>query len=121
LTSIDSVPTRIDEGLDDPLENEESIAETLNMLGQIAHCKYDASSTALINLFDPITVQYQELITQASNNMTNHDTFREALEIIENKFAWLVYIMASYVGNRSVKYSKHSSIISNIGIGFSQL
>ncbi|KAG2198377.1 hypothetical protein INT47_009782 [Mucor saturninus] len=96
-TSIDSVPIRIDEGLDDPLENEESIIETLNMLGQIAHCKYEASSTALLNLFDPITIEYQNLITQASTP----ESFREALEIIETKFAWLVYIMASFVGNRS--------------------
>jgi exportin-7 len=108
-TSIDTVPIRIDEGLDDPLENEESIIETLNLLGQIAHCKYEASSTALIGLFDPITVQYQDLITQATNTaITNPNAFREALEVIETKFAWLVYIMASYVGNRSV------SMLSNV-------
>ncbi|CEP19967.1 hypothetical protein [Parasitella parasitica] len=101
-TSIDAVSTRIEEGLDDPLENEESIIETLNMLGQIAHCKYEASSTALINLFDPITVQYQTLINQAtSNNMANPEAFRESLEVIETKFAWLVYVMAAFVGNRS--------------------
>ncbi|KAL9545414.1 hypothetical protein MBANPS3_007153 [Mucor bainieri] len=101
-TSIDAVATRIEEALDDPLENEESIIETLNMLGQIAHCKYEASSTALINLFDPITVEYQALINQATiNNMTNPETFREALEVIETKFAWLVYVMAAFVGNRS--------------------
>ena len=96
------MPTRIEEGLDDPLEDEESLIESLNMMGQIAHCKYEASSTALMSLFDPITVRYQELITQATNNMTNPDAFREALEIIETEFAWLVYSMASYIGNRSV-------------------
>lgn len=101
-TSIDSVPVRIEEGLDDPLENEEAFIETLNMLGQIAHCQYEASSTALVNLFDPITIQYQDLITQAtSTSMNNPESFREALEIIETKFAWLVYVMASFVGNRS--------------------
>lgn len=96
-TSIDAVSVRIDEGLEDPLENEESLIETLNTLGQIAHCKYEASSTALLNLFDPITVEYQNLITQP----TTHDDFKEALEIVETKFAWLVYIMASFVGNRT--------------------
>lgn len=109
-TSIDAVPIRIDEGLDDPLENEESIIETLNMLGQIAHCKYETSSTALMGLFDPITIQYQELITQATNTaITNPDAFREALEVMETKFAWLVYIMASYVGNRSVRNFFHDT------------
>lgn len=105
------MPIRFEEGLDDPLENEESLIETLNMLGQIAHCQYEDSSAALITLFDPITVQYQELITQASNNMTNYDAFREALEVVETKFAWLVYIMACYVGNRSVKYSGKKRMI----------
>lgn len=101
-TSIDSVPVRIEEGLDDPLENEEAFIETLNMLGQIAHCQYEASSTALVNLFDPITIQYQDLITQATTNvMSDPESFREALEVIETKFAWLVYTMASFVGNRS--------------------
>ena len=94
------MPVRIEEGLDDPLENEEAFIETLNMLGQIAHCQYEASSTALLSLFDPITVQYQDLINQATT-MSNPDSFREALEIVETKFAWLVYIMASFVGNRS--------------------
>ncbi|KAI9275093.1 armadillo-type protein [Helicostylum pulchrum] len=96
-TSIDAVSVRIDEGLEDPLENEESLIETLNILGQIAHCKYEASSTALLNLFDPITVEYQNLITQP----TTHSDFKEALENVETKFAWLVYIMASFVGNRT--------------------
>ncbi|KAI8091890.1 armadillo-type protein [Thamnidium elegans] len=96
-TSIDAVSVRIDEGLEDPLENEESLIETLNILGQIAHCKYEASSTALLNLFDPITIEYQNLITQP----TTHSNFKEALENVETKFAWLVYIMASFVGNRT--------------------
>ncbi|KAI9470807.1 MAG: armadillo-type protein [Benjaminiella poitrasii] len=102
-TSVESVPTRIEEGLDDPLDNEESLIETLNMLGQIAHCKYEASSTAMISLFDPITVQYQELVMTIQQQMANNNTegLKEALEVIETKFAWFVYIMASFIGNRS--------------------
>lgn len=72
------------------------------MLGQIAHCKYTDSGAALIGLFDPITVQYQDLIRQAASGIANQEAFREALEIIETKFAWLVYIMAAFVGNRTV-------------------
>jgi exportin-7 len=84
----------------DPLENEDSAIETLNMLGQIAHCRYEISSNALINIFNPITVEYQDLINQI-NNQASLESFKEALEIIETKFAWLVYIMAAFVGNRS--------------------
>ena len=43
----------------DPLETEESLVETLGMLGHIARCKYEESSAALVAIFDPIAAQYQ--------------------------------------------------------------
>ncbi|KAG0169013.1 Exportin 7 [Apophysomyces sp. BC1034] len=97
--NVSSVPTRIEEMLDDPLESEETLAETLNMLGQIARCKYQESSACLVTVFDPIAVQYQELIAQAGSNITTGE-FKEAFDVIETKFAWLVYIIALFVGNR---------------------
>lgn len=45
----------------DPLDNEESLVETLGMLGQIARCKYEESSAGLVSIFDPIATQYQVL------------------------------------------------------------
>ncbi|KAI7855239.1 armadillo-type protein [Circinella umbellata] len=99
-TNIESVPTRMEEMLDDPLENEESLIESLVMLGHIARCKYEQSSAALVAIFDPIALQYQELITQAASGMTGGDSFKEALEVIETKFAWLVYIIAAFIGTR---------------------
>ncbi|KAI9249302.1 armadillo-type protein [Sporodiniella umbellata] len=98
-TSLEAIPVYIEEGLDDPFENEDMMIESLNFLGQIAHKKYKASATALIQLFDPTTIQYQELIN--SYNIINPEEFKEALEIIETKFAWLIYTMASFVGNRA--------------------
>ncbi|KAI8879866.1 hypothetical protein K501DRAFT_255961 [Backusella circina FSU 941] len=89
-----------DEGLDDPLENEDVAIDTLDMLGQIAHCSYEKSASILKNVFNPMTVQYQNLIGQAETNMVNMDSFKEALELIETKFAWLVYMMGTFVGNR---------------------
>ncbi|KAI8333027.1 armadillo-type protein [Chlamydoabsidia padenii] len=100
-TTIESVATRIEEGLDDPLDNEESLAETLNMIGQISRCKYGPSSNALMSAFDPTGIQYQELISSASVNMADPESFKSALEVIETKFAWLVYIAAAFVGNRT--------------------
>lgn len=44
----------------------------------------------------------QELIAQARSGMTGGDAFKEALEVIETKFAWLVYITATFVGSRPV-------------------
>ncbi|KAI8393567.1 armadillo-type protein [Radiomyces spectabilis] len=100
-TVMESVPVIIDEGLEDPLENEDSLMETLNMLGQIARCKYEQSSTALLAIFDPIASQYEGLIAGAASGMTAGNDFKEALEMIETKFAWLVYMIAACIGNRS--------------------
>ncbi|KAJ8654541.1 hypothetical protein O0I10_009847 [Lichtheimia ornata] len=99
-TNVESVPVRIEEMLDDPLENEESLVETLAMLGNIARCKYEESCSTLVSIFNPIANQYQELIAQARSGMTGGDAFKEALEVIETKFAWLVYITAIFVGSR---------------------
>lgn len=84
----------------DPLENEDALIESLNYLGQIAHKKYRDSGMVITQVFDPITVQYQELVNSIS--VANPEGFREMLEIIETKFAWLIYIMAAFVGNRAV-------------------
>ncbi|KAG1495601.1 hypothetical protein G6F54_007056 [Rhizopus delemar] len=97
--TIESVPVYIEEGLDDPLENEDALIESLNYLGQIAHKKYRDSGMVITQVFDPITVQYQELVNSIS--VANPEGFREMLEIIETKFAWLIYIMAAFVGNRA--------------------
>ncbi|KAI7869031.1 armadillo-type protein [Spinellus fusiger] len=98
-TQVNSVATRIEEMLDDPLENEETLVETLGMLGQIARCKYEESSATIVTLFDPIALQYQELIAQASSGM-NSEQFKDALEVVETKFAWLVYVISAFVGGR---------------------
>jgi exportin-7 len=34
----------------------------------------------------------------------NEDSLKEAMEIFEAKFAWLVYIIAVFVGNRPVSF-----------------
>ncbi|RCI05216.1 Exportin 7, partial [Rhizopus stolonifer] len=98
-TSLEAVSVYIEEGLDDPFENEDALIESLNYLGQIAHKKYQASGAVITQLFDPITTQYQDLINSFS--MMSPDEFKEALEVIETKFAWLIYTMASFVGNRA--------------------
>lgn len=70
------------------------------MLGQIARCKYEKSCAALVEVFDPVTAHYEELITQASMGSISGENLKEALGVFEAKFAWLVYIMGVFVGNR---------------------
>lgn len=90
--------------LKDPLDNEDELIESLNMLGQIARCKYEKSCAALIEIFDPITVHYQELIHQASMGVISEANLKEANDIFEAKFAWMIYTMAVFVGNRPVSF-----------------
>ncbi|KAI7864015.1 armadillo-type protein [Mucor mucedo] len=99
-TYIEFVPARIEEMLDDPLDDQDELIESLTMLGQIARCKYEKSCAALFEIFDPITVHYQEFMNQASMGTISGENLKEAIEIFEAKFAWMVYIMAVFVGNR---------------------
>ncbi|ORZ07865.1 armadillo-type protein [Absidia repens] len=97
-TNVQSVATRVEEMLDDPLENEESLVDTLSMLGKIARCQYQDSSAILVSVFDPIAMEYQEWMSQAG--MISMEAFKETLDVIEAKFAWLVYFAAVFIGNR---------------------
>lgn len=87
---------------ENPLEEEDSLVESLSMLGQIARCQYEQSCAVLIELFDPIAADYQEFISQASMAGVNQESMKEAIDMYESKFAWLVYFMAVFIGNRPV-------------------
>lgn len=84
------------------MDDQDELIESLTMLGQIARCKYEKSCTALLEIFDPVTVHYQELMNQASMGTISGESLKEAIEIFEAKFAWMVYIMAVFIGNRPV-------------------
>ncbi|KAI9311221.1 hypothetical protein BX666DRAFT_2032239 [Dichotomocladium elegans] len=109
-TNVDSVAARIDEMLDDPLENEETLVENLGMLGQIARCKYVESSGALESILDPIALQFQELVSQASSaGITAEETVKTMIEVYQTKFAWLIYIAAVFIGSRPAYMSSEES------------
>ncbi|CAG8605282.1 4488_t:CDS:10 [Ambispora leptoticha] len=89
---------------DDPLENEDALVTDLEMFAHIARCKYDESAGIIISIFDPIAREYQELIQQASSGLINH-SLTSAMEVIETKFAWLVYIIGAVIGGRQTYIS----------------
>ncbi|KAG1215725.1 armadillo-type protein [Rhizopus microsporus] len=94
---------------ENPLEEEDSLVESLSMLGQIARCQYEQSCAVLIELFDPIAADYQEFISQASMAGVNQESIKEAIDMYESKFAWLVYFMAVFIGNRPAYLSSDES------------
>ncbi|KAG1506840.1 hypothetical protein G6F53_009394 [Rhizopus delemar] len=85
---------------EDPLEDEDHLIETLGMLGLIARCRYVQSCAALIEMFDPVVAEYQVFISQASMAGVVNENVKEAIDVYETKFAWFIYFMAVFVGNR---------------------
>lgn len=43
-------------------------------------------------------------MNQANMGIISGEDLKEATDIFEAKFAWMIYIMAVFVGNRPVKY-----------------
>ncbi|RUS20332.1 Exportin-7-B [Endogone sp. FLAS-F59071] len=88
----------------DPLENEEALLESLEMLANVARCKYDDSVACVISIFDPIAVQYQELVARATSTGLDAN-LKNSFQISEQKFAWLVYIIGAFIGGRTAYMS----------------
>ncbi|KAI8388848.1 armadillo-type protein [Radiomyces spectabilis] len=98
--NVEAVPVRIEEMLDDPLENEDALIESMMMLGQIARCNYQDSSQTLIAILEPVAIQYQEVINRANSSLISDEELRSTVEILETQFTWLVYAIATFMGNR---------------------
>lgn len=85
-------------------DDEEIDEESLRMLGQIARCRYEKSCAVLMDIFDPVAAEYQVFISQASMAGVLDGNIKAAIELYETKFAWFIYLMAVFVGNRPVNF-----------------
>lgn len=43
----------------DPLDNEDALMENLDMLANIARCKYQESASTVISIFEPIAANFE--------------------------------------------------------------
>jgi hypothetical protein len=43
----------------DPLDNEDALMENLDMLANIARCKYQESASTVISIFEPIAASFE--------------------------------------------------------------
>ncbi|CAG8489054.1 27229_t:CDS:10 [Gigaspora margarita] len=102
-SKIESVETAIEGVIDDPLENEDALINDLEMFANIARCKYDEANTAITNAFNPVAQQFQALLQQANTSVV-HD-YLKILDVIETKFAWLVYMIGGLIGGRQTYVS----------------
>ncbi|CAG8462154.1 14273_t:CDS:10 [Cetraspora pellucida] len=102
-SKIESVKTTIESAVDDPLENEDALINDLEMFANIARCKYDEANIAIVNSFNPIAQQFQALLQQVNTGVV-HD-YLTILDVIETKFAWLVYMIGGLIGGRQTYVS----------------
>ncbi|KAL1919827.1 uncharacterized protein VTP21DRAFT_1758 [Calcarisporiella thermophila] len=100
---VEAVSVILEGSMDDPMENEELLIEQLELLSNIARCKYPEACVCINTLFDPVASQYQELYQRASTGTMN-EALKALLEVTEVKFAWLVYIIGGFLGAR-IPYS----------------
>mmetsp|Transcript_15809 Transcript_15809/g.23277 ORF Transcript_15809/g.23277 Transcript_15809/m.23277 type:complete len:1121 (-) Transcript_15809:142-3504(-) len=102
---IGSVETvmRSDGALDDPLDDDGSLKEQLDRLPVI--CRFDYGSVAdfLLQKFDPLLNQYQELMGHMGTNSTESapQDVQQRMAIIEGQLTWLTYMVGTIVGGHS--------------------
>ncbi|ORY07504.1 exportin-7-like protein [Basidiobolus meristosporus CBS 931.73] len=87
--------------IDDPLDNEEILIDSLEMLTNVARCKYEKSCEALIRIFDFTASSYQGAIQSAGNGVYDENS----ILVAESKLAWLVYLIGSFIGGRTAYQS----------------
>ncbi|RIB12729.1 armadillo-type protein [Gigaspora rosea] len=105
-SKIESVETVIEApifSVKDPLENEDALINDLEMFANIARCKYDEANVAITNAFNPVAQQFQALLQQVNTSVV-HD-YLKILDVIETKFAWLVYMIGGLIGGRQTYVS----------------
>ncbi|GAB5593863.1 hypothetical protein Unana1_08763 [Umbelopsis nana] len=102
---IDSVEPTMEEMLDDPLDNEDSLMENLDMLANIARCKYQESASTVISIFEPIAANYEDLVTRINNAGEQSEELIQAILVTQTKFAWLVYIIGGFLSARTTYLS----------------
>jgi len=80
------------EGMDNPLEDMNSIVQQLDQISTICRCEYESTTTMLKTFFDQTSQLYGRAI---QGQLSEQDK-----QIIEFQLAWLVYIIGSAVGGR---------------------
>ncbi|OQS03410.1 exportin, partial [Thraustotheca clavata] len=92
-----------DDTLDDPLEDEGSLAEQFDKLPTICHYNYRVIGEYLLQMFDTILTQYREACALAMDAQMDDDddTLGRGIHGLEMQLAWLIYIVGSIIGGHS--------------------
>ncbi|KAJ1657479.1 hypothetical protein IWQ61_003137 [Dispira simplex] len=104
---LSAVPDYVEDPSENPLREEDSVTENLSLVADIARFDYIQSVDLVLQHYQPLLTQYRQLLEQGNRpgavfNSTSanvpynvHD-----LRIVEEKLAWLVYVVSALVGGR---------------------
>ncbi|CAJ1968904.1 unnamed protein product [Cylindrotheca closterium] len=102
LGSVEAV-LRSDGALENPLDDDGSLREQMDRLPVICRFQYAQVAQMILNKFDPLMSQYQDLIQRLGSNPTSSapTDVQQTLAIIEGQLTWLTFIIGSVVGGHS--------------------
>mmetsp|Transcript_44324 Transcript_44324/g.106777 ORF Transcript_44324/g.106777 Transcript_44324/m.106777 type:complete len:1120 (+) Transcript_44324:370-3729(+) len=102
LGSVESV-LRSDGALENPLDDDGSLREQMDRLPVICRFQYGQVAQMILNKFDPLMSQYQDLIQRLGNNPTSTapSDVQQRLAIIEGQLTWLTFMIGTIVGGHS--------------------
>ncbi|KAF9361320.1 hypothetical protein BGX34_007211 [Mortierella sp. NVP85] len=109
---LDGVRAVMDGETDDPLESEDTLLLSLEMVANIARTKYTESGRVIVHKFQELLLKYRELIQRASalsgttTPPIGASDVKESLMVTEMQLTWMVYIMAACIGGRVMYQSK---------------
>ncbi|XP_065176889.1 exportin-7-like [Sycon ciliatum] len=92
MSRVDSVMAVLRDGLEDPLEDFESVKQQLAMIAPIAQCQYESTVQLLMNLFDAAAQQYQSAMQTNSAG---------DIQLQEGRLTWLVHLITGAICSRS--------------------
>ena len=89
--------------LDDPLDDDGSLKEQLDRLPVICRFQYGTIASLILNKFDPLLNQYDEIVSTlgASSTESAPQEMQNRVEVIEAQMTWLTYMVGAVVGGHS--------------------
>jgi len=84
--------------VDDPLDNEEQLAEQLDALPSLCRFQLQQASAYVLSLFEPTAKQYSQLLSLPPEQASAADVATRTCEC-EGELAWLVYIIGTVLGS----------------------
>ncbi|CAI5723453.1 hypothetical protein KXD40_000640 [Peronospora effusa] len=99
----------LDDTLDNPLNDEGGLYEQLEKLPTLCHFNYRQTGEYIVSVLDPILNQYAEAcsILDQTGGATIPLQQQQQLESMENRVAWLVYVIGAILGGQT--YSSTST------------